>query len=282
VITAAAPIRAELGCRRFRLRSHALQWRATPLAALLLVVATVCAGAESRATLKTLAPGVLRIGTYFVNPPFEFIARGKRVGFEVDLMNEVARRMGLRPIFINTQWEMILGQMEDHRYDCIIGGITITPARQAKLAWSDPYMMTTLSLVINSAKTPQIRGLADMKEATVGVQAATTDYDAALAMQQRGEIRKVEVYPFDRIESAITDLVAGRITAVMKVYPVAAWLARQSPDLRIVAQVKDDPQPLGIGVEKNNLALLGAVNAALADIKQDGIYRRLAHKWGVP
>jgi polar amino acid transport system substrate-binding protein len=121
-----------------------------------------------------------------------------------------------------------------------------------------------------------------MKEATVAVQAATTDYNAAIAMQKRSEIRKVEVYPFDRIESAMADLVAGRITAVMKVYPVAAWLTRQNPDLRIVAQLPDDPQPLGIGFEKNNPVLLGAVNAVLADIKQDGTYRRLAHKWGVP
>jgi len=134
--------------------------------------------------------------------------------------------------------------------------------------------------VVNSVKAPQIRGLADMKEAAVGVQAATTDYDLALAMQKRGEIRKV--YPFDRIESAMTDLVAGRITAVMKVYPVAAWLARQNPDLRIAAQIPDDPQPLGIGFEKNNPVLVSAVNAALADIKQDGAYGRLARKWGVP
>jgi ABC-type amino acid transport substrate-binding protein len=247
-----------------------------------MVVASAWADAESRAKLQTLAPGVLRIGTYFINPPFEFVAKGKRVGFEVDLMNELARRLRLRPVFVGTQWETILREMEDHRYDCIVGGITITAARQAKLAWSDPYMTTALSLVVNPAKTPQIRGFADMKEATVGVQAATTDYDAALAMQKRGEIRKVEVYPFDRIESAMTDLVAGRITAVMKVHPVAAWLARQNPDLRIAAQAPDDPQPLGIGFEKNNLALLSAVNAALADIKQDGAYGRLARKWGVP
>ncbi len=257
-------------------------WRATAIASLLLVATSLQAYSGSPANLQTLATGVLRIGTYFVNPPFEYVAKGKRGGFEVDLMSEVARRLRLRPVFIDTRWEVILQQMEDHRYDCIVGGITITPARQARLAWSDPYMTTTLSLVVNNAKTPQTRALADMKEATVGVQAATTDYDAALAMQKRGEIRKVEVYPFDRIESAMTDLVAGRITAVMKVYPVAAWLARQNPDLRIAAQIPDDPQPLGIGLEKNNPVLLSAVNAALADIKQDGAYGRLARKWGVP
>jgi ABC-type amino acid transport substrate-binding protein len=143
-------------------------------------------------------------------------------------------------------------------------------------------MTTNLSLVVNSAKTPQIRSLGDMKEASIGVQASTTDYDVAIAMQKRGEIKSVNVYPFDRIRAAMTDLIAGRITAVMKVYPVAAWLAHRSPDLRVVAQVPDDPQPLGIGFDKNDTVLRGAVNAALLDIKQDETYARLAHKWGVP
>jgi polar amino acid transport system substrate-binding protein len=53
----------------------------------------------------------------------------------------------------------------------------------------------------------------------------------------------------------MTDLAAGRITAVMMVTPVAAWLAAKRPDLRIVAQVPDDPQPLGIGFGKNQAAL---------------------------
>jgi ABC-type amino acid transport substrate-binding protein len=162
---------------------------------------------------------------------------------------------------VNTRWEVVLQQMQEGRYDCIVGGITITPARQVTLAWSDPYMTTTLSLLIDSAKTPQIRGLADLKDVEVGVQAATTDHDVAVAMQRRGQIGKVKVYPFDRIADAMTDLDAGgRITAVMEVYPVAQWLARRSPGLRIVAQIPNDPQPLGIGFNKSNPELLAAVN----------------------
>jgi ABC-type amino acid transport substrate-binding protein len=249
---------------------------------LLLVATSTGTDAEPSSKLQTLTPGMLRIGTYFVNPPLEYVAGGKRVGFEVDLMNAVAGRLRLRPVFVDTKWEVILRQMEDHRYDCIVGGITITRARQETLAWSDPYMTTTLSLMVNSAKTPQIRSLADLKDATVGVQAATTDYDAAVALRRRGEIKGVEVYPFDRIGDAMTDLIAARITAVMKLHPVASWLVRRSPDLRIVAELPNDPQPLGIGLDKNNPVLLGAVNGALSDIKHDGTYARLARKWGVP
>jgi polar amino acid transport system substrate-binding protein len=114
------------------------------------------------------------------------------------------------------------------------------------------------------------------------VQAATTDYDAALVMQQRRELGSIKVYPFDRIEQAMRDLEAGRIMAVMKVAPVAAWLAAKSPDLRIVAQVPDDPQPLGIGFGKNQPALLAAMNGALAAMKRDGSMNQLKEKWSVP
>ena len=259
-----------------------MTWRSSAIAALLLLTMSRPADSGASPTALTRVPGILRIGTYFVNPPFEYIFRGKRIGFEVDLIKEIAHRLQLKPLFVNTQWEIILQQMQDGRYDCIIGGITITPARQAALAWSDAYMTTTLSLVINSTKTPQIRSLADLKDATVGVQAATTDYDVAIAMQRRGQIGKVKVYPFDHIADAMTDLAAGRITAVMKVYPVAAWLARQTHGLRIVAQLPDDPQPLGIGFNKNSPLLVAKVNGVLSEIKQDGTYTQLAHKWGVP
>jgi len=232
--------------------------------------------------VRTLAPGTLRIGTYFVNPPFEYVSNGQRIGFEVDLMNEITRRLALTPVFVDTQWETILQQMQAGQYDAIVGGITITPERRRMLAWSTPYMTTTLSLVIDSRRSPQIRSIADLKTASVGVQAATTDYDIALKMQQRGEIGSIRVYSFAHIQDAMVDLAAGRITAVMKVYPVAAWLARQTSGLTIVAQVPDDPQPLGIGFADNNPALLAAVNRALADMNADGSYGRLAQKWRVP
>ena len=249
---------------------------------MLIVAAGIRADGEPAEALPTLVPGVLRIGTYFVNPPFEYVSHGRKIGFEVDLMREIASRLRLRPLFVDTRWEAILQQLRDGDYDCIVGGITITPAREETLAWSEPYMTTTLSLVINSAKTPQISSLADLKDAEVGVQAATTDYDVAMAMQQYGQIGSVKVYPFARIAEAMTDLAAGRITAVIKVYPVAAWLARRAAGLRIVAQVPNDPQPLGIGFNKNNPELLAAVNSALFGVKQDGSCARLARRWGVP
>lgn len=233
-------------------------------------------------TVPTMKPGTLTVGTYFVNPPFEYVSNGQRIGFEVDLMNEITARLSLASVFVNTEWETILQEMQAGRYDCIVGGITITPERQRLLAWSTPYMTTTLSLVVDGRRSPNLRHIADFRNASVGVQAATTDYDIAIRMQRKGEIGSVKVYPFARIQDAMVDLAAGRITAVMKVYPVAAWLARQTPGLAIAAQVPDDPQPLGIGFRQDQGELLAATNRVLADLQRDGGYARLAQKWDVP
>jgi len=153
-----------------------------------------CSGGQSE-SLRTLAPGTLRIGTYFVNPPFEYVSNGQRIGFEVDLMNEIARRLSLQPVFVDTEWETILQEMQNGKYDCIVGGITITPERRRMLAWSTPYMTTTLSLVVDSRRSPQIRSMADFRTASVGVQAATTDYDIALKLQQQGRIGSIKSTP---------------------------------------------------------------------------------------
>jgi ABC-type amino acid transport substrate-binding protein len=97
------------GAQKLSRRSLLCQTRDATVAALLLPAVSLVRAGQMQATLK---PGVLRIGTYFVNPPFEFVSSGARVGFEVDLMKEIAQRLGLQPEFVNTQWEVILHQMQ--------------------------------------------------------------------------------------------------------------------------------------------------------------------------
>ena len=108
--------------------------------------------------VRTLAPGTLRIGTYFVNPPFEYVSDGQRIGFEVDLMNEIARRLALTPVFVDTEWETILQQMQAGQYDAIVGGITLTPERERTLA-REKMAETALHAKKLSASLPSNREL---------------------------------------------------------------------------------------------------------------------------
>lgn len=229
--------------------------------------------------LSTLKPGTLIVATYFTNPPFEFLNNGRHVGFEVDLIKEIAKRLNLHLEFKKTRWESIIHELNEHHYDLIMGAITITPTREKIIAFSKPYMTTTLSILINSNNTPQVKKPADLHELTMGIQAATTDLDIAKEMKSKGLLHGIKIYPFADFNRAIDDLVSGKIGAVMKVYPVAYYYAQHHPELSILSEVSNDPQPLGFGINKKNRALVKAVNRVQAEIQADGTYEKIYKKW---
>lgn len=259
--------------RKFSRRSQAT------LLFLLLSISALFSAQAASPHLITLKPGVLTIGTYFTNPPMEYLKDGRQVGFEVDLIEEIAQRLKLKPTFINTQWETILGELKKNKYDIIMGAITITAEREKTLAFSQPFMTTTLSIIINEKKTPQVKNITDLHDQSIGVQKATTDYDIAVIMQKKGTVKTVKVYPFAHFNFAIDDLIAGKVGSVMKVFPVAYYYVQIHPELKILAPVPNDPQPLGFGFNKNNPGLVAAVNKVQAELIADGTYQRIYQKW---
>ncbi|WP_392538125.1 ABC transporter substrate-binding protein [Legionella sp. 227] len=234
---------------------------------------------ENHPALHTLKPGTLIVATYFTNPPFEYLKNKQEIGFEVDLIREIAKRLHLHLEFKNTQWENIINELREQQYDLIMGAITITSGREKIIAFSKPYMTTTLSIVINTKKTPQAKTIADLGNLTMGVQAKTTDFDIAKQMQKKGQIRGIKIYPFKNFNLAIDDLIAGRVGAVMKVFPVAYYYVEHHPELKILAPVPNAPQPLGFGMNQANQELVKAVNKAQAEMQADGTYEKIYKKW---
>jgi ABC-type amino acid transport substrate-binding protein len=85
-----------MNCRRWAMRSWPVTWRASAVAAVLIFAVSGEADAEAPERVPTLVPGVLSVGTYFVNSPFEYVSDGRKVGFEVYLIREIARRLHLK------------------------------------------------------------------------------------------------------------------------------------------------------------------------------------------
>jgi ABC-type amino acid transport substrate-binding protein len=240
---------------------------------------TTYSGNPQNQEFTTLKPKILTVATYFTNPPFEFINNDQQEGFEVDLISEIAKRLNLQVELKNTRWESIIQELTENRYDLIMGAITITPTRQRLITFSEPYMTTTLSIVINAEATPKIKKIADLNDQTMGVQAATTDLEIAQQMKDQGNLRKIKIYPFSDFDSAINDLLAGSIGAVIKVFPVASYYVPQHPDLKILASVPNDPQSLGFGINSANKGLINAVNKVQAEMKADGTYKKIYERW---
>lgn len=121
--------------------------------------------------------------------------------------------------------------------------------------------------------------LKNLKHRIIGVQAATTDFEVAKKMKTLGRIADIKVYSFKEFNTAVLDLLAGRIDALMKVSPVAQYYVGQHPNLAVLAIVPNDPQPLGFAVNKNNPKLLRAINQAQAVLKSNGTYEKIYNHW---
>ena len=246
---------------------------------MLICLCLFCLTSTASAALTTLLPGTLRVGTYFTNPPLEFLHNNKRVGFEIDLMQAIAKKLGLSVEFVSSHWETLIADIVKNKFDVIMGGITITNERAKTIAFSEPYMVTVISIMVDKTNKPLITHVEQLKQQTIGLQAVTTDYDVAVKMQKRGEIAHIKIYPFANFDAALRDLMEGKIAAVLKIFPVAHYYEQRYPELKIIASVPNDPQPLGFGFNKKSNELVAAVNKAQAELKADGTYRKIYLKW---
>jgi ABC-type amino acid transport substrate-binding protein len=163
-------------------------------------------------------------------------------------------------------------------YDVVISGTTITPEREALVRFSRPYLTFNQGIAVNRARSPHVRSAADLGGYTLGIQFGNTSDAVAKRLQADGTIAEIRYYPYHGIESALDDLEAGRIGAIVKLRPVLEALVRARPSLAVVAEVPTHER-LGIAFAKGNDALCAAVDDALDAFASDGTLARLRERW---
>ena len=151
-------------------------------------------------------------------PPFEYEKNGEPVGFDIDLMNEIGKRAGFTPEYQNVGFDGIIGGLANNQYDAVISAMTITPERQERIDFSDPYFNADQSLLVPSDS--DIGSVDEIGDATVGVQIGTTGEIKANEFEEQGDITG-EIRTFDTIEDAFAALNNGQIDAIINDLPVS-------------------------------------------------------------
>ena len=173
------------------MRARRLLW----LALVVALVAAACgdddggtttaatSSSTTQAEALTQTPGVLTVGSDIPYPPFEdFDAAGNVIGFDADLTNEIASRLGLTVTWIDTDFDTIFTQLATGRFDAVISASTITPERAQQVNFSDTYYNSQQALTVNTDLNPGIHSVDDLAAGdTVGVQTGTTGADWATA-----------------------------------------------------------------------------------------------------
>ncbi|MGD0003583.1 MAG: basic amino acid ABC transporter substrate-binding protein [Anaerolineaceae bacterium] len=219
------------------------------------------------------APKV-RVVTDAIWPPFETLDETSKqpVGFDVDLMNAIAKKESLQIEFVNAPFDSALAGLSQCQYDAAISAITITDERKKSMLFSDPYFAAGLIVIVNISNT-DIRSKDDLGGKKVGAMSGTT---GAFEAQK---ILNVQYSPYDTIDEAFLELMNGHIDAVITDNLLAISFVGKNPTkVKTVGSVFTN-ENYGVAVCNKQPALLAKINQGLAAVKSDGEIDQLVKKW---
>ncbi|WP_329108890.1 ABC transporter substrate-binding protein [Micromonospora sp. NBC_01699] len=237
-------------------------------------------GATTADGVQLVSAGKLTTCTHLPYSPFQSKdGSGAVVGFDVDLVDLAAKKLGVTQAIVDTPFEGIKSgaDLNSGKCDVAAAGMTITEARKEVLAFSDPYFDATQALVTPVGKP--YKSLADLAGKRLGVQGATTgeDYVKAQVAQQG---LKIEVVSYKDLGAEQQALATGQIEAAVGDLPVWNEYIKANPGKVVVAAGFDTGEQYGFAVKKGgDPKLLAAINEALAAARADGSYDTIYEKW---
>ena len=222
--------------------------------------------------------GKITVASNMAYPPFESSPKGGPRGFDIDLMNEIAKRADFKVEYENVHFDTILRGLNSDLFDAAISAMTITTERERQIDFSDPYFDADQALLVASAS--DVQAIDDLAEAPVGVQAGSMGQIKAEELRDGEQIGEIMTYR--TIGEAFAALEHEKVEGV--IYDLSAAhrkIVESGGEIRFVEPISTGEQ-YGIAFPKDS-PLVDPVNQALAEIKDDGTYEKLYKKWiGMP
>jgi len=222
---------------------------------------------------KVKKAGVIKIGTEGTYAPFTYYdSTGTLTGFDIDIANEIANRLGVKAEYVETKWDGMFAGLDAERFDAIANQVGIKAEREEKYDFSDPYIVSKAVLIVNKDNTDiktfdNLKGKKSAQSLTSNLADIARKYGAEI-VQSDGFNQSIDLLTSKRVDATVNDS--------LSFYD----LNKQKPDLgvKIVAEY-ENADKCGIMFRKNNKELVDAVNKVLADMKSDGTYLKISEKW---
>jgi len=234
---------------------------------------------------STVTASKLSWGTSPTFAPFEFQRDGQSVGFDVDMMAELARRLGLQSAMLGMDFAGIIPAVQAHRIDAAVSGMYITPAREEVLDFI-PYLRIGDQMVVRKGNPAH---LVD-KDALCGHHIAVavntlyekTAHSLSDACTKAGK-PAIDILAVGSIAVVALTLAHGRAGgAISSTFVITAMMSNAPDTFQPLGEPFNTNSELGIGVAKTNPGLRDALTAALKAMHEDGAYGAMVKKWGLP
>ncbi len=234
---------------------------------------TEAASSEAEAAAEG---GTLIVGFDQDFPPMGFMgADGEFTGFDLELAQEVAARLGLEYKPQPIAWDAKDMELEAGNIDCIWNGFTMT-GREADYTWTEPYMENSQVFVV--AKDSGIASKEDLAGKVVECQ---IDSSAEAALSQEPELTATfaDLLTTADYNSAFMDLEQGAVDAIAMDVIVAGYQIQQRNADFVILEDTLSAEEYAVGFKKGNEALRDKVQAALEEMAADGTLKEVSEKW---
>jgi polar amino acid transport system substrate-binding protein len=221
--------------------------------------------------LGLITPGTLTVGSDIPYPPFEQGKPPDYTGFDIELIDAIADRLGVAAKIVDTSFATIFSDQQAGKFDIVASSTTITPARSNRVTFSDPYFDANQSLMVQ--KGSDLATVDDItSDTTIAAQEGTTGQAYA------EDKTDATVQAYAAIGTAFNAVQAGQADGVINDFAVSAFALKKYPDLDVVQQIPTG-EHYGFPMQQSNTALIDAVNGALGDLIGDGTYESIYQKW---
>ncbi len=226
---------------------------------------------EVRASGELLWGADAEGGAPFVFPDPE--QPDRMIGFEVDLADALARKLGVTARMVQTDWRSLIPALQRGDFHMALNGIEWTEERSRSVDLSRPYYIYEQQLVVRKDEK-RIRSFNDVGGRTVGT------LDASVAQSLLEARRDVTLKIYEGQVEPYRDLELKRLDAVFMDWPIAAHYARPNPNLKFAGA------PIGEGLYviallKGNEEFLQEINRSIENFYNDGTLKRIYEKWGL-
>ncbi|OLF09428.1 ABC transporter substrate-binding protein [Actinophytocola xinjiangensis] len=247
-------------------------WAAVPA---LAIVLAGCGsdGGEAAGGVELVSDGKLTNCTGLPYKPFEYEEGGKVIGFDIDLVDLVAKELGVEQEVVDTPFDGIQSGADFNAGKCDISsaGMTITDARKKNIDFSDPYFDATQALV--TKKGSGVSDLPDLAGKRLGVQNSTTGFDYG-----NEHATGAEIVNYEDLGLMLNAVETGQVDAAINDNGVLYDWVKDKTDFEVVKEF-DTGEQYGMGVRKGNKELADTINKVLAEVKSSGEYDRIYEKW---
>ena len=241
-------------------------------------VASSAASSEAASTsaaageLTTVEAGKLTMATNATFPPYEMTTdAGEFEGIDIDAAQAIADKLGLELQIDNMDFDAALLSVQQGKADITMAGITVTDERKAVMAFSDSYATGIQSIIVPEGS--DIASPDDLADKKIGTQRGTTGY-----IYCTDDFGEDAVVAYDSGLTAVQALNNGQVDAVVIDNAPAKEYVAANPGLKVL-ETSYAEEDYAIGMNKDNTALVEAVNAALEDLKADGTLQSIVDKY---